>query len=102
VYLIILIYKYFYLILYVNLCLSFTVTFLMVFIPFIFIMYIEPLLNITQLENPNGNPVPVTTFEQLLVAGTLTYGVSYSLCVGLNGMFFAPVGVVLLLVCRER
>lgn len=93
--------KYFYSKLIVNGCLSFTVAFLMVFIPFIFIMYIEPLLNITQLENPNGNPVPVTTFEQLLVAGTLTYGVAYSLWVGINGMFYASFGLLLLMLTNK-
>ncbi|MGX4667945.1 ABC transporter permease [Cerasibacillus sp. JNUCC 74] len=93
--------KYFYSKLIVNGCLSFTVAFLMIFIPFVFIMYIEPLLNITQLDNPNGNSIPVTTFEQLLVAGTLTYGVVYSLWIGINGMLYASFGLLLLMLSKK-
>src|SRR5699024_3865519 len=89
--------KYYYSKLIVNGCLSFTVAFLIVFIAFIFNMYIVPSLNITQMENPNCNPLPFTTFGQLLVAGTLTYGVSYPLWVGLSGMFYASCVLILLM-----
>ncbi|WP_373894714.1 ABC transporter permease [Virgibacillus natechei] len=93
--------KYFYSKLIVNGCLTFIVAFLMVFIPFVFIMYLEPLLNITQLENPNGNSIPVTTFEQLLEAGTLTYGIVYSIWIGINGMLYASFGLLLLMLSKK-
>lgn len=80
----------------INSVLSFLSGFLIVFLPFVFIMYIEPFLNIINLENPGTNPVPYLLFEQLLNYGTLTYGLVYSFWVGINGVLYSTVGLLLL------
>ena len=80
----------------VNALFSFSAAFLMVFIPFLFIIYIEPSLGIIELYPPGSSPKVVTTFEQLLPYGTLTYGLIYSIWVGLNGMLYATIAFLLL------
>ncbi|AMQ19829.1 ABC transporter permease [Geobacillus stearothermophilus] len=85
----------------VNAILSFLIAFLIVFVPFIFSMYIEPYLGIVRFYPTNGNPIPYTTFEQLLVLGTLPYGVLYSLWVGLNGMMYATMGLLLVMILEK-
>ncbi|BBW97131.1 ABC transporter permease [Geobacillus sp. FSL W8-0032] len=78
-----------------NAILSFLIAFFIVFLPFVFCMYVEPHLGIVRLYPTDGNPIPHTTFEQLLVLGTLPYGILYSLWVGLNGMMYATMGLLL-------
>jgi hypothetical protein len=85
----------------VNAILSFLIAFLMVFVPFIFSMYIEPVLDIVHLYPADGNPIPYTTFEQLLFLGTLPYGIIYSLWVGLNGMMYATMGLLLVMILEK-
>ncbi|GCD84380.1 ABC transporter permease [Parageobacillus thermoglucosidasius] len=85
----------------VNAILSFLIAFLMVFVPFIFSMYIEPGLGIVHLYPADGNPIPYTTFEQLLFLGTLPYGIIYSLWVGLNGMMYATMGLLLVMILEK-
>lgn len=81
-----------------NAILSFTIAFLITFIPFVFSMYIEPFLGIVTIYPPDGNPIPFTTFEQLLSLGTLPYGIIYSLWVGLNGMMYGTIALLLVMI----
>lgn len=85
----------------VNALFSFCAAFLMVFIPFLFIIYIEPNLGIIELYPPDASPKLATTFEQLLPYGTLTYGLIYSGWVGLNGMLYATIAFLLLQVLNN-
>lgn len=85
----------------INAILSFSIAFLITFIPFVFSMYIEPLLGIVKLYPTEGNPIPYTTFEQLLFLGTFPYGIIYSLWVGLNGMMYATIALLLLMILKN-
>ncbi len=80
-----------------NAIASFVISFLMMFIPFIFCMYIVPKLELVSLYEHLNNPIPYTTFEQLLSLGTLSYGLIYATWVGLNGMLYATFGLVLMM-----
>ncbi|MBS4189809.1 ABC transporter permease [Bacillus sp. FJAT-49705] len=84
-----------------NAVLSFSIAFLITFIPFVFSMYIEPYLGIVKLYPTEGNPIPYTTFEQLLFLGTLPYGIIYSLWVGLNGMMYATIALLALMILEK-
>lgn len=81
-----------------NAILSFIVSFLIVFVPFIFIMYIEPLFNIITIYPEDGSEIPYTTFEQFLPLGTLTYGLLYCTWVGINGLLYSSFGFLLLII----
>lgn len=85
----------------VNAVLSFTIAFLIVFIPFVFVMYIEPFFNIITIYPEDGNPIPLTTFEQFLSYGSLIYGLIYSAWVGINGMLYATFGILLLMILEK-
>lgn len=84
-----------------NAILAFLAAFLMAFIPFVFSMYIEPLLGIVELYPTEGNPIPYTTFEQLLTLGHLPYGIIYAMWVGLNGMMYATIAILLLMILEK-
>lgn len=85
-----------------NVFLSFLTAFSIVFLSFIFVIYIVPLLDIVTISPNNyGNPLPLTTFEQFLSLGTLPYGIIYSVWVGLNGVLYATFGLLLLLIYRN-
>ncbi|MED4406688.1 ABC transporter permease [Heyndrickxia coagulans] len=84
-----------------NAILSFIIAFFIIFIPFVFAMYIEPFLGIVKLYPTEGNPIPYTTFEQLLFLGNLPYGIIYSLWVGLNGMMYATMALLLLMILEK-
>ncbi|TYS63938.1 ABC transporter permease [Bacillus infantis] len=81
-----------------NAILTFTISFLIVFLPFVFSMYIEPFLGVVKIYPPDGNPIPYTTFEQLLFLGTLPYGIIYSIWVGLNGMMYATIALLAVMI----
>lgn len=85
----------------VNGFISFFIAFLCVFIPFIFVMYIEPNFNIVSIQPINGNIVPVTTFEQFLTLGTFIYGLIYSSWVGINGVLYATFALLLLMITKN-
>nr|WP_276541049.1 ABC transporter permease [Salipaludibacillus agaradhaerens] len=93
--------KYFSSKLIVNATISFITAFLIIFLPFIFIMYIEPLLNIITLSPAGENPIPYTTFEQLLTYGTLSYGALYSFWIGVNGALYASFSMLLLMLNKQ-
>lgn len=80
-----------------NAIISFLSGFLIVFLPFVFVMYIEPYLKIITLDFPGTNPIPYLLFEQLLNYGILTYGLFYAFWVGINGVLYSSFGFLLLL-----
>lgn len=80
----------------INALISFLSAFLLVFLPFIFVMYIEPSLNIISLDQAGTNPISYLLFEQLLNHGTLTYGIVYSFWVGVNGVLYSTFALLLL------
>jgi hypothetical protein len=84
-----------------NGILTFSIAFLMVFIPFIFSMYIEPLFGFVQLYPTEGSPIPHTTFEQFLPLGTLVYGLIYSTWIGINGALYGTI-ILLLVILIDR
>ena len=92
-----------------NALISFLSAFLLIFLPFIFVMYIEPSLNIISLDQAGTNPIAyllfeqlldqtinMQLFEQLLDHGLLTYGVVYSFWVGVNGALYSTFALLLL------
>ncbi|SDC60020.1 ABC transporter permease [Shouchella lonarensis] len=93
--------KYFNAKLTTNVLCAFFIAFGMVFVPFIFIMYVEPIFGFIALEDAMGNPIPYTTFEQFLPFGDLTYGILYSMWVGLNGALYATFGLLLLMITQK-
>lgn len=92
---------YFYVKLIVNIIISFFIAFFCVFIPFLFIMYIEPNLNIVTISPIKGNIIPITTFEQFLTFGTFIYGLIYSSWVGINGVLYATFALLLLMISEK-
>lgn len=80
----------------INVLITFLSAFLLVFLPFIFVMYIEPSLNIISLDQAGTNPISYLLFEQLLDHGLLTYGVVYCFWVGINGALYTTFALLLL------
>ncbi|SEN68709.1 hypothetical protein SAMN05192533_11773 [Mesobacillus persicus] len=88
-----------------NALLTGLVVFMMIFVPFIFAVYIEPKLGIIKytpssfLEDGSSGS---TTFSQFLPLGELSYGVLYSLWVTINGVVYASISFSLLLLIKSR
>lgn len=85
-----------------NGILVFSVSFLMIFVPFILAMYIEPLFGIVKLYPTEGSPLPYTTFEQFLPLGTLTYGIIYSAWVGINGVVYGTLTLLIVMLMEKE
>lgn len=81
----------------VNSLLAFVVSFLLVFLPFLFVIYIEPNSGFVNYGTQTNNPISKMTFNQFLVYGTFTYGIMYSFWVALNGMVYATLSFLLAL-----
>ncbi|ALF10888.1 ABC transporter permease [Parageobacillus thermoglucosidasius] len=74
------------------------VIFLLIFLPFVFIVYLEPNLGIILYTPIDENAhIPTVTFSQLLSYGDLTYGLIYSLWVSINGVVYSTIAFMLLL-----
>ncbi|MNW44240.1 ABC-2 family transporter protein [compost metagenome] len=93
-----------------NVIISFVFFFMLVFIPFLFVFYIEPHLVNTVFKPDLYGLTPETidadtykrrTFTQLLKYGTLIYGFVYALWVGLNGALYAAIAFYLVLTIRN-
>ena len=81
-----------------NALLTGMVTFLLIFIPFIFIVYVEKHLGIINYSSPTENVrIPAVTFSQFLRYGDLAYGFIYSLWVAINGVVYSTIAFMLLL-----
>ena len=81
-----------------NALLTGMVTFLLIFIPFIFIVYVEKHLGIINYSSPTENVrIPAVTFSQFLRYGDFAYGFIYSLWVAINGVVYSTIAFMLLL-----
>lgn len=87
---------------FVNAIVTFIVAFLMIFIPFVFVQYIDPALSIIQYETTFYEPVSVGTFEFLAERSILLYGVVYSLWVAINGVLYVSVAYLLSICIKNR
>lgn len=81
-----------------NAILSFGVSFLYAFLPFLFAQYINPQVGFISNVMVDTNPHGTTTFEQLLVYGPFLYGFIYSLWIGINGVLYATLPLLLCLI----
>lgn len=75
----------------VNAGLAFFISFFLIFLPFVFIMYVEPHFSIINYQEFKGgyDSYSTTTFDGLLKKGSLIYGIVYSSWVALNGLLYA-------------
>lgn len=87
---------------FVNAIVTFIVAFLMIFIPFLFVQYMDPLFNIIQYETDFYEPVSVGTFEFLVERSIFLYGLLYSLWVAINGVIYTTVAYLLTIVLKNR
>ncbi|MBY9080501.1 ABC transporter permease [Paenibacillus sp. HN-1] len=94
-----------------NILLTGVFFFLLVFISFLFAYYIEPSLDIAQYkperfgltkENIAADTYSRYTFTQLLRYGSITYGILYSLWVGMNAALYSVFGFLLVLFMKNR
>lgn len=79
----------------VNGVLSFIVAFLIAFIPFIIAVYINPYFSILNSSSFSMNSDSGSTFNQLLIYGDFIYGFIYSSWVGVNGILYATLPLLL-------
>lgn len=85
----------------VNGIVTLVVAFLMIFIPFLFLVYLDPILNIIQYERDFYEPVSLGTFGFLAEKSEFLYGGLYSLWVAINGALYVTVAY-LLSICMEN
>lgn len=86
----------------VNAIVTFAVAFLMIFIPFVFIQYIDPALNIIKYTTEFYDPVSVGTFEFLAEKSILLYGIGYSLWVAINGALYTTIAYLLSICFKNK
>lgn len=87
----------------VNAGLVFGTAFAMVFLSFVFLVYVEPLLGLLTYESRglSSSTTSIGTFEVLLSYGTLTYGIVYSIWVALNAVLYATLAFMLTLLIKN-
>lgn len=82
----------------VNAVLSGVVLFLMIFVTFLFVLYIEPMLHlVTYTDVTAGTIVPQTTLSFLADIHPLLYGFFYAVWIGLNGALYATMAYLFML-----
>ena len=86
----------------VNAMVTFVVAFLMIFIPFMFVQYIDPALNIIKYTTEFYQPTSVGTFEVLAEKSILFYGIGYSLWVAINGALYATIAYLLSICVKNK
>lgn len=86
----------------VNAIVTFAVAFLMIFIPFVFIQYIDPALNIIQYTTDFYQPPSAGTFGFLAEKSILLYGIGYSLWVAINGALYATIAYLLSICFKNK
>jgi hypothetical protein len=80
----------------VNGILAFLVSFIMIFLPFVFSVYIEPIFSIINYYDlREGESFSNLSFDQYLRYGTLVYGLIYAFWVALNGLIYASITFLL-------
>ena len=82
----------------VNGLLSFGVLFLYAFLPFLFSQYINPQVAFIPNVGGGGDLPGTVTFDQFLVYGPFAYGFMFSLWVGINGVLYATLPLILCLI----
>lgn len=83
----------------INAFLTGFIIFLLIFLSFVFVVYVEPNLGIISYSPIDKNTViPKFTFSQFLSYGDLTYGVIYSLWVSINAIIYSTIAFMLLLI----
>ncbi|MGA3674352.1 ABC transporter permease [Lysinibacillus agricola] len=82
----------------VNALLSFGVSFLYAFLPFLFAQYVNPPVEFISNVGNSGDLQGTVTFDQLLVYGPFVYGFIYSIWVGINGVLYATLPLILCLI----
>lgn len=87
---------------FVNAVLTFVVVFLMIFIPFLFIQYIDPLISYIHYETEYLNPVSIGTFEVVAQKSVLLYGIVYSFWVGINGALYMTIAYLLTICLKNK
>lgn len=85
----------------INAFLTCFITFLMIFLSFVFARYIEPNLGIINYVTSSGGQSAVT-FSQLLSVGDFTYGLVYSLRVSINAIVYSTIAYLLMLLKRSN
>ncbi|WP_033541252.1 ABC transporter permease [Planococcus sp. CAU13] len=85
----------------VNAAVVFGTAFLMIFLPFVFIVYIEPAIGLVSYYTQIQGVVSVGTFEPFLRYGTLVYAIIYSLWVAVNAVLYATAAYVLTLLIKN-
>ena len=86
----------------VNAIVTFTVAFLMIFIPFVFIQYIDPALNIIQYTTDFYQLPSAGTFGFLAEKSNLLYGIGYSLWVAINGALYTTIAYLLSICFKNK
>lgn len=86
----------------VNALLTCFVTFLMIFVPFLFIQYIDPIFGYIYYETQFSNPVSIGTFEIVVQKSVLFYGIVYSLWVGINGAIYMTLAYLLTICFKNK
>lgn len=86
----------------VNAAVTFAVVFLMIFIPLLFIQYIDPLIGYIHYEVEPIRTVSVGTFEIIAQKSVFLYGVIYSLWVGINGALYMTIAYLLTICLKNR
>lgn len=86
----------------VNAIVTFAVAFLMIFIPFVFIQYIDPALNIIQYTTDFYQPPSAGTFGFLAETSILLYGIGYSLWVAINGALYTTIAYLLSICLKNK
>ncbi|MBR8643893.1 ABC transporter permease [[Brevibacterium] frigoritolerans] len=85
----------------INAFLTGFITFLMIFISFVFARYIEPDLGIIDYRPVSQPEFTEFTFSQLLSVGDFTYGLVFSLWVSINAIVYSTIAYILLLLVRS-
>ncbi|MCO0601382.1 ABC transporter permease [Peribacillus butanolivorans] len=86
----------------INAFLTGFITFLMIFISFIFARYIEPNLGIIDYFPIPSDYSQYFTFSQILSVGDFTYGSVYSLWVSINAIVYSTIAYILMLLVRSN
>ncbi|MBW7453168.1 hypothetical protein ACFOLF_16410 [Paenibacillus sepulcri] len=94
-----------------NIILTCLFFFILIFVSFLFAYYIEPHLGVAEYDpegygltkdNIKADTYTRHTFTQLLKYGTFTYGILYSLWVGINAAVYSSIGFFLVLIMKNR
>lgn len=86
----------------VNGIVTLIVVFSMIFIPFMFIKYLDLFFNVIQYEADYYEPVSVGTFEFLAEKSVFLYGVVYSIWVAINGALYVTVAYLFSILIKNR